>query len=459
LNIGSDATEEDVIGTSFDTLLKDFTNNKCVTRKSGAAHFGQPTSLHSSTGVTEITQASQYADSTSMSLSAVYSSGTAHADASASYIASGKMNSYDSTALVSADVGYAPQQFAVSDFKLTDYATRYLRTGYAIFRHYCGDKFVTGFRRGGQFIASLTIHNSSDSEQVATSAAVSGGNSAGNVSASFSQVISKASQEGRLDYEVTRDGLNDNVPSLNADELVAYALSYASKIDALATKPIVEYLTSDYDPLVFDAAVKMKVTVPPWMHLLNDQYMYLFRLFRYKADLTYIAKHPEQFIGFDPILVSKQETLISHQLDLMLSWGTTCLITQGSDCPDNRSNNFTAIPGYTAPRARQWTKFDAASVTPQFIGVADRDMILELVGKWHNAPGSTVDITFSTNVLLQKAPNVSQVLVTAPRMFVPRDFAAYFKINDFGPSDNSPDRDNPIKGRLGAPLDDFVSGK
>jgi hypothetical protein len=457
--LGNDTTEENVIGTSFDSLLKDFTNNKCVTRVSGSAHFGPPTSLHSSTGVTEITRESQYASSTSLNLSAAYNSGAAHADASASYVASGKMNSYDSTALLRSDVSYAPQQYAVSDFKLTNDAVNFLRRGYAIFRQYCGDRFVTGFRRGGQFIATLTIHNSTDSEQVGSSAAISAGNSAGSVSATFSQFIEKSSQNGRLNYEVTRDGLNDVAPNLKADELVSYALSYATKLDALSTKPIVEYLTSDYGPLIFKAALTLNVDVPPWMHLLNDQFMYLFTLYRYRADLNYIGRHPEEFIGIDPILVSKQETFINHEIDLVMSWGNTCLITQGRQCPDNKANNVAAIPTYSAPRARPWVLFDPVNVTPQFIGVADRDMILELVGKWHNAPGSTVDINFSTNVLLQKAPEPPQTIVTAPRIFVPRSFAAYFKINDFGPSDNSTDQEDPIKGRLGAPLDDFVAGR
>lgn len=456
---GNDTTEETVIGTSFDSLLKDFTNNKCVTRVSGPAHFGQPTSLHSSTGVTEITRESQYANSTSLSLSAAYSSGSVHADASASYVASGKMNSYDSTALLRSDVSYAPQQFAVSDFKLTNDAVDFLRRGYAIFRQYCGDRFVTGFRRGGQFIATLTIHNSTDSEQVGSSAAINASNSAGSLNTAFNKFIDKSSQNGRLNYEVTRDGLNDTAPNLRADELVSYALSYASKIDALPAKPIVEYLTSDYRPLIFKAALTLHVDVPPWMRLLNDQFMYLFTLYRYRADLNYIGRHPDEFIGIDPILVSKQETFISHQIDLVMSWGTNCLITQGRDCPDNKSSNITAIPTYGAPRARPWVMFDPVNVTPQFIGVADRDMILELVGQWHNSPGSTVDITFRTDVILKKEPEGPQTIATAPRIFVPHNFAAYFRINDFGPLDNSTDQDDPIRGRLGAPLDDFVAGR
>jgi hypothetical protein len=138
-----DVNEDLIIGGSYDSLMREFTNNKCVQRKTTDTHLGQPSSMHTDTSVHEQTTASQYSDSTAVSISAAYHGGETSGDAAAKYLFNGKSNSYNSTLIVTTSVQYDPQQYFISDFKLTDEAINYLKTGaYSVNDSYYLDNFT-----------------------------------------------------------------------------------------------------------------------------------------------------------------------------------------------------------------------------------------------------------------------------------------------------------------------------
>ena len=226
--------------------------------------------------------------------------------------------------------------------------------------------------------------------------------------------------------------------------------------------PIGQYVFSDYLPLIVSAGISQEaITIPPWLTLLNDNLQYLLDLNRYDSDLTYINKVPGQFIPINDEAVSTRLMIGKKEVIKIQSWGVNCLLTQGNTCPDNRAA-FMLLPGYVAPRATAWVRFDPRTPSLQSIGTTTAPMKLELAGKWHCSgnPKCVFDVTESANVIYRSAanPGFQQVLKPASIMNVPNGYQTYYQTLDSYYPDNYNDVDNPARARLGMALDDFVEG-
>lgn len=390
-------------------------------------------------------------------------------DARTRYLLGNKLSTYRSYALQDVQVLYPEQSYQQGQFRLSKFGEDLLKlpAGDAVFRFTCGDRFTVGIRRGGQFSAVISVDTHTTKDQQEIESEISASAAQGKMSASLKQRFESYQSKGNLQIDVLRDGLEDVLPNLDLANLLNYSLEFPKKIADAKQMPIRELITADYTPLLLQAANKDLGATPHWATLLSDQFAYLRKLAKYRGDLVYIRDHKDQFVAFDERQLLSKLNHVNNAMDGLIVWARECVRSRGGTCPDTKSTNI-SIPMLAPIRALDWVTLDPRLPSEQPIGetLPSFPMILELRGKWHYGRGiSDINpVTIGTELRLQNKANPDDRRIIAPLQYshqIPANFLVsfWFAEKPYNYSDNNIYQSDPSRGRLGGPVDNFVSGE
>ncbi len=117
------------------------------------------------------------------------------------------------------------------------------------FRRLCGNFFAASVKVGGEFSAIFSFESRSEEDRAALQAQlkiVARGYGSGE--AAFSEALERVSRNSALKVKIIRKGTNETLPEDNIPDLIAYAKTFSTKINAQNARPI-ESIRRDYQTI------------------------------------------------------------------------------------------------------------------------------------------------------------------------------------------------------------------
>lgn len=317
----------------------------------------------------------EFRRSVNMNAGASFGLGAWSTDASVAYFQSTERSRYVDHMVVRVLVSGPIVSYA--NPKLTQEANRLKNIPINFYRK-CGNRYVKSLAIGGEFVAVVNIETSSQVEREALRASLTVvAKGYGSASAEYKQAMERISKSYQKDIRIIRNGLNERVPKLDLETLVAYSLEFPEKINNSNGVPVgLEY--SDYrtvDPDI-DVYSSQEIVVTRMSDKFGELYTML-------GDLEYYSRHKASGMFFPPM---SDETLRRHRevvgdatLKSKLAFNA-CAEDPGTKC---RLELFPDLE-VAVPRPAQKVELDPRVGSSQWIGSAGsgEKKTIVILGDW-----------------------------------------------------------------------------
>lgn len=302
--------------------------------------------------------AEEYSNVMNMSVSASMSYGIYSGDLSARYMRRIIRNS--KSHYIAGKVTVYTKPISATVVGLNKLGKRALSSGKRNFHRTCGDQFATSVVNGGELIFMLEITTKDDQEYESSQLDIdaSVGNF-GSGAGSFSQAISKLSQNHTLNITIVRNGLRDSLPvELTPSSLEKYALEFPERVTAdngIHMYPV-RYGTLSYATIDVNAPTYVESNL--FINSLGRNYV---RASAIAGEIDYWKLNTDQFFSVSAARAEKME----RQLTAATA-EVEALEIAVQRCVDDPINRCAKVPvsnleGGLVPTRLGWSKLDVAS--------------------------------------------------------------------------------------------------
>lgn len=319
--------------------------------------------------------AEEFRRNVNMSAGASFGLGTWSTDAAVSYFQSAARSRYVDNLIVRVTVSGPTLSFEPAG--LTDAAAKFLRDQNSFYR-VCGNRYVRSLSMGGEFIATIKIETTSETERSELQSTLSViAKGYGSASASYQEAMSRLNRFTQKDVKILRNGTNDQVPNLEIDALIKYSQEFPTRITATTGVPVgIEF--ADYQTInpIVETYRAQEILVEAMSNRFGE-------LFETTGDLQYYARNKQVRTFYPPLSeeeIQKSLTALSAaSIQAKLAFAA-CVDKPKSSC------ELAAFPSsdIDGPRLAQQVALDPKTGADQPIGSAGRNETKRIVvlGNW-----------------------------------------------------------------------------
>ena len=272
-----------------------------------------------------------------MDATASFGFGVYSGDASFSYMSTGHLHRYGQYLFINETLENERQLLKQKKYSLRKEALNALKSGIPAFIDMCGDEFVEGRITGGSLLAILKVDGSTESEQTKAAGSLKAAAYGNTLNVNASQEVNTLASQGRMSFQVARQGPAEDWPSPDVPTLMKYALEYPCKVGGRTSliknpdgspKPCAsaapapwtqQFLLRGYDELLDRTLISKEQA-----DFYAREAPYVRALYVEEGGLAYIKQHPQQFGFLSTNRVDDERSRIRSEIERVTNTAREC---------------------------------------------------------------------------------------------------------------------------------------